>query len=589
MGGAASPGRVLLVFPPMYTLITHPEIGIPALVAMLRAHETEVCQIDLNVELLYGRLRDRTVLRYALGRLDESARARLRRIPGLHQRRWSELRDRVRALGVPQSAHARIDRYLYSYVDHMESLYPLQPGDPRTPGDVAEVPTGNDDRLIDELLAQGPARWARQLGLARVLGQAFVDPSGYEPAGVAAAVAGPNWLLDGFYQERLDPLLSPSPLLLGVALHDAHQLVPALRLARRVKERCPEVTVVAGGPWCSAAGDLLLRAREVLFHDIDAFIVGEGEGPLEHVIANLRPRGRVTAAPGVLVADSDPAELEQIPAAPPLDELPAPDFSGLPLDLYPEPKLVFRTIRGCYWGRCRFCYHLHPWQRRVPPSSDPPSPRLLSSLVAWLRTARAQLGIRQWATADNATPPGALLHLARALRAAGIQSTWNALARFDRDFSAELCREIAQAGCRELTFGLESSWTTELKRLNKGIHPKLVLETLEACRAGGVRAAVFVLDTPTQPLEKYCETLQFLCDHHELVDRFIPMRFELGRNAPVFAQPDMMGLRVPPEAHTTLDVFNLPFTAEGWHALGEFLTVTEEYALRLIAAKHGAR
>jgi hypothetical protein len=73
------------------------------------------------------------------------------------------------------------------------------------------------------------------------------------------------------------------------------------------------------------------------------------------------------------------------------------------------------------------------------------------------------------------------------------------------------------------------------------------------------------------------------------VDRFIPMRFELGRNAPVFARPDAMRLRVPPEAGTSLDVFDLPFSAEGWHDRDEFLTVTEDYALRLIAAKHAAK
>jgi anaerobic magnesium-protoporphyrin IX monomethyl ester cyclase len=586
--GATSPGRVLLVFPPVYTLTTHPEVGIPALTAALRAHGHDVCQVDLNVELLYRHLRDRSVLRRAISGLDEPSGAWLRAIPNLHRRRWSELRTRVHALGVPQDATATIDRDLCSYVDHMESLYPLRPGDARMPGDVALVPAGDDDGLIDELFAEGPGLWARQLGLARVLLHAFVKTDGYDPDSVAAAVFGPNWLLDDFYQQRLDPLLSPSPLLVGVALHSAHQLVPALRIARRVKARDPEVCVVMGGPWCSAAGNLILRTRELLFRDVDAFVLGEGEGPLEHVLSCLTEGGRVTPAPGVLVATSTAAELDRLATPVPVDELPAPDFSDLPLCLYPEPKFVFRTVRGCYWGRCKFCYHVHPWQRLAPPASGPPSPHLVDRLVAWLQTARDQLGITRWATADNATPPRVLLHVARALRTAGVESSWHALARFDDEFSPDLCREIAQAGCQELAFGLETTWFRELERLNKGINRRVVLKTLEACRAGGVSAAVFVLDTPTQPLEKYRETLRFLCDHHELVDRFIPLRFELGRNAPVFAHPDAMHLRVAPGASTSLDVFDLPFTAEAWHDRNEFLEVTEEYALRLIAAKHGA-
>src|SRR3954467_14883389 len=42
-----------------------------------------------------------------------------------------------------------------------------------------------------------------------------------------------------------------------------------------------------------------------------------------------------------------------------LKVLPAPDFDGLPLELYLAPRLVlpYDPTRGCYWGKCTFCHY----------------------------------------------------------------------------------------------------------------------------------------------------------------------------------------------------------------------------------------
>ena len=76
-----APG-LLLVFPPLCHLVTHPELGPAALAAYCRRAGLRVTLADLNNRFLYHHLRRPGVLRALLRRLSPAARGRLRRLSG---------------------------------------------------------------------------------------------------------------------------------------------------------------------------------------------------------------------------------------------------------------------------------------------------------------------------------------------------------------------------------------------------------------------------------------------------------------------------------------------------------------------------
>ncbi len=140
------------------------------------------------------------------------------------------------------------------------------------------------------------------------------------------------------------------------------QLTSSLALARRLKERDPDLVIAFGGGNCRGEmGAALLKA----FPFIDAVCLGEGEGVFAEYAAAVLERRTPGAIPGLLHRHgNDPAAVAAA-TVPDLDRLPDPDFGDFFAQRahYPNPgiaklHIVVETSRGCWWGeksQCAFC------------------------------------------------------------------------------------------------------------------------------------------------------------------------------------------------------------------------------------------
>ncbi len=171
----------------------------------------------------------------------------------------------------------------------------------------------------------------------------------------------------------------------GIALfHDNVSYV--YELSRRIKQAHPEICVFVGSRFASE------MALDVL-HDcptIDAVVLGEGEAPVEALLAMLRRDGTPTSAEGILARNGNPGPpavcrtfLRQT----------ARDFAFSSR----RPAAIARLggKRGCSRA-CGFCLVGSPRQRRLR------APRLRSpeDMVDEARTLREQYGVRAFMIHD---------------------------------------------------------------------------------------------------------------------------------------------------------------------------------------------
>lgn len=145
------------------------------------------------------------------------------------------------------------------------------------------------------------------------------------------------------------------------------QHVPALALARRLRLRHPELTIVFGGANCE--GNMGAATLEQ-FPFVDAVCSGEGEQAFTEFVLE-RLSNRSSRIPGILSRGlSEEQGASAVVGHQPrpfcvqnLDELPYPDFDDYfsALARWPVPQspaLSFETSRGCWWGerhQCAFC------------------------------------------------------------------------------------------------------------------------------------------------------------------------------------------------------------------------------------------
>lgn len=580
--------EVVLVMPPLTHVLSHADIGIPQLTAWLRAEHVRVTQADLNAEFLFGELYHEDHLLKLMGHLSAPGLLRLTGLMPYQKARISGMLTRLTAMGLPES---RSEEAYWAVLQHMANLETELPPEDQTileVGGPVPAPARETWPQVARELARGlETSLFLRSELVRLFHREFMNPGAYSPAEVMHAVRRANPMLDEFLARRLDPLITPEVGVFGMTIHSTEQVVPALRMGLRVRTLFPRVQVIVGGPWVIAAARNLQQSPE-LFDCFHAAAFLEGEEILS--LLSRDPGRDPVGIPGILFCREGRVHRNEPSPLPALEDIPAPVFDGFNTHL-PEPELPFRTIRGCYWGRCVFCYHVFQdhqetyschWHSTL-------SDRHLDSLVELVKRAREVHGTNRLVLADNATSPAYMGRIARRILDEGLEVGWETMARFDPGFTPELCSQLARSGCRQIMFGLETSLETEQRRLNKGINLKLVRSCLEACKSAGMGTVLFLLDYPSSGEHAWEETLEWCLTNHELVDWFIPARFKLGRTSGIFQDPATFGLTLPDSADTSLSVFDLPFQAKDWTDLPTFLKVTEHGILRFIVKKMGGK
>ncbi|MBW2263489.1 MAG: radical SAM protein [Deltaproteobacteria bacterium] len=565
-----------LVFPPFDDSVLIPEIGVPVLTANLARSGHHVRQADLNVEFIRRHLSSLGSYSRPLGLLSLPPGGRRDVDPRAFLEDLAAALCRARAL----------------HVDHRGSLVELAKTTERSIGKTCQFgrlrPSpdwsgqmrGLDAPPALAALARHESEheWFFRdlLGVVKHFGFA---PASYASDDVFAAAREKNAFLEPFYEKRLAEMWSDGePELFGVSIWSTSQLVPALVLARTVRSLLPSVRIVAGGAWCTYARRLIPEIDE-LFSYFDVFAVHEADGTLADLAAAYSSGSSAEGVRGAITRGASPSESDILRPPSPFDELELPVYDGFPIEDYPLQRLALRLFRGCYWSRCAFCTHAcHPYTRRHSfGKTSTLSQTYLDRVREHVEHAGRTYGIRGFTIADNLIPPSVMKQLCALNVDAGLGIEWDSLARFEKEYTADFCRLLADGGCRQLDLGLETADDAALKRINKGINLATVVRNLKNLSAAGIRTKVFVLNYVGQPADEYERTLRFLREHEDVVSEVAISRFSLSRGTLPFRDPAGLGLAVDPSALHHLDVFSLPFTAEETSGEEEIVEITRRY------------
>lgn len=261
------------------------------------------------------------------------------------------------------------------------------------------------------------------------------------------------------------------------------QNAASFALARRLKQRYPEITTVFGG--ANFDGEMGPEwARSV--PSVDLAVSGEADVAfprlLDRLVAGLPP----TDEPGVF----GPAGGR--PPGPPtrtLDGLPVPDYTeyfdrARRLDLLPRTgpsavRLPFESSRGCWWGEkhhCTFC-GLNGSTMKFRAKSPQ---RMADELVAQARRYRSF----RFHGVDNIVDMGYLRDLFPVLAGAGV--TYEIFYEVKANLTREQVRTLAQGGVTHIQPGIESLSSRVLRLMHKGARASQNVNLLRWARYYGI-------------------------------------------------------------------------------------------------------
>jgi len=379
----------------------------------------------------------------------------------------------------------------------------------------------------------------------------------FEP--LAAALAAPLNLVDRTLHDlTLAALARHAPDLVLVSVPFPGAVYAAFRIAQTIKAQNPAVLTMLGGGFVNT--ELRELAEPRVFDYFDYVSLDAGERPLLALLEHLRgerPRQRLVRT---FARTADGAGVQYLDSGEPdvaFAEVGTPTWDGLPLDRYlsvldmlnPMHRLwsdgrwnKLTVAHGCYWKKCSFCDVSLDYISRYDTVTA-------SILVDRIQAIVAETGQTGFHFVDEAAPPKALKTLAAELHKRQLSISWWGNIRFEKSFTPELCRQLADSGCIAISGGLEVASDRLLKLMKKGVSVEQVARVTRAFTDAGILVHAYLMyGFPTQTVQDTVDALEYVRQLFAAgcIQSGFFHRFACTVHSPVGKHPEQYGVTLAP-------------------------------------------
>jgi radical SAM superfamily enzyme YgiQ (UPF0313 family) len=282
--------------------------------------------------------------------------------------------------------------------------------------------------------------------------------------------------------------------------------------------------VLIGGP-----GSVTKTSRRDIFKIFDPDYIVHHEGELALFDAlDMIESGKRQKKPNLSFKEYDG---NSVPIKD-LDLLALPDFSQYGLDDFflPVRVLPIMTSRGCPWSKCAFCNH-HATYRGYRVLSPGRVAETVENYKREYKTDMIMLHDETF-TADRAK------NMIDELPEAYYYSY-----AYPRGFDYKTLKKMYDKGFRVLVWGVESGCQETLDRMNKGTKVSEIRGILKDSSNAGITNVVFIMfGFPGETEKQANETVRFLSENSDYIERHASTQFRLEENSPVWMQPAEWGV-----------------------------------------------
>jgi len=297
-----------------------------------------------------------------------------------------------------------------------------------------------------------------------------------------------------FYPYFKDWLIPQEDGLTGISLNFLSQAITAFAMAGYLKKQTNGIRLILGGglvtSWMKIPG-----WKNPFAGLVDDMVAGPGEGYIRSL----------TGIAGL------PSHVK-------------PRYDLFPVNDYMSPGFIlpYSASNGCYWQKCRFCPEKAEGNAYVPVPPD----RVMDDLASLIETHRPALVH----ILDNAISPSLLIRFIEE----PLNAPWYGFVRITDHFKdMDFCIGLKKSGCVMLKIGVESGDQGVLDTLDKGIDLTTVSAALENLKQAGIGTYLyFLFGTPPEGPSEAEHTMEFVKQHHSLIDYMNLAIFNMPSNGP---------------------------------------------------------
>lgn len=339
------------------------------------------------------------------------------------------------------------------------------------------------------------------------------------------------------------------PDMAGFSVPFPGNLYAAFRSAQYIKKHFPEVKTAMGGGFPNTELRSLSDARVMEFFDF--IMLDDGEAPIECIIEHIEGKRDVVQLKRTFVLLD--GKVEYIDNSGCRDykqsDVGTPDYSDLLLDGYISVIEIVNPMHrmwsdgrwnkltmahGCYWGKCTFCDISLDYIKIY----EPVAAKLLCDRMEELI---AQTGQNGFHFVDEAAPPALMRELALEILRRKLAVTWWTNIRFEKSFSADLCRLLKASGCIAVSGGLEVASDRLLELIQKGVTVAQVARVTRNFTEAGIMVHAYLMyGFPTQTAQETIDSLEMVRQMFEtgILQSGFWHQFAMTAHSPVGMYPE---------------------------------------------------
>ncbi|MBX2840818.1 MAG: radical SAM protein [Flammeovirgaceae bacterium] len=363
------------------------------------------------------------------------------------------------------------------------------------------------------------------------------------------AILAPETFVDKILVDILkERIISANPDLVCISIPFPGNLYGAFRCGHFIKKNFSNIKVVMGGGYVNTELRFLTDAR--VFDFVDFITLDDGEKPIQCLIEMLEGKRalknlkRTFSRHEEAVIYWDGAKEGDIP----FTKTGTPDYSDLPLKNYlsvieianPMHRLwsdgrwnKLTLAHGCYWKKCTFCdISLNYIGSYMPINA--------SIICDRIEELIAQTGESGFHFVDEAAPPALMRDVALEILKRELTVTWWTNIRFEKNFTADLCRLLQASGCMAVSGGLEVASDRLLDMMKKGVTVTQVAKVAENFTKAGIMVHAYLMyGFPTQTAQETIDSLEMVRQLFEagVVQSGFWHRFAMTAHSPVGINP----------------------------------------------------
>ncbi|MBD3207963.1 MAG: radical SAM protein [Candidatus Nealsonbacteria bacterium] len=249
----------------------------------------------------------------------------------------------------------------------------------------------------------------------------------------------------------------------------------AIKIVKKAKNN--GIRTILIGPHGTVTPEQLLKDSP----EIDFIVRGEPERTVEEIVSGeikSKIKGISYFQNGKFFHNENGELIE-------LDELPLPAYDLLPMEKYnynvkdfPKPFTIMETSRGCPY-RCIFCFKaMHGKGYRV---------RSPEKVIEEIKYLVREFGIKSiyFQDLEFTLNRERVMDICKSIIKNNIKISWACASRVN-DVDLELLKTMKKAGCKNISFGVESLSPIILEKIKKGTSLKEIARAYNLCQEAGI-------------------------------------------------------------------------------------------------------